>query len=80
MQEYRVSEEDRLLERIAYQLAGVMLSSGNLKKSATVESVVESIYAPLVPREEHSKGREVTDDQEEAREIVQRLAAKMNKQ
>lgn len=52
--EVQFETEDRLLHRLAYQFAGVMLSSGNMKKNSKAQDVVESIYAPILaePTEE----------------------------
>ncbi len=79
---FRLEEEDRFLQRVAYQAAGIMISSGNYKKSAKVESIAESIYVPIVSKTaSHEKAeRVVSADPEEARQFVKQLEAKMNKQ
>ena len=77
-----IEREDRFLQRIAYQAAGIMLSSGNYKPSTQLQSVVDSIYAPLIPKEEkeseQSNGRKVTDDPEKAQAFIAALEEKMN--
>lgn len=79
---FRLEEEDRFLQRVAYQAAGIMISSGNYKKSARVESVAESIYVPIVPKgiAKEKVKRVVSDDPEVARQFVKQLEAKMNRQ
>ncbi len=79
---FRLEEEDRFLQRVAYQAAGIMISSGNYKKSARVESVIETIYAPIVPKgiAKEKVKRVVSDDPEVARQFVKQLEAKMNRQ
>lgn len=49
--ETQFESEDRLLHRLAHQFAGVMLSSGNMKKHSKMGEIVESIYAPIIPDE-----------------------------
>lgn len=79
---YDIEREDRFLRRIAYQAAGIMLSSGNYKPSTQLQSVVDSVYAPLIPKEEkdvgQSTGRKVTDDPEKAKAFISALEEKMN--
>ena len=79
---FKFEEEDRLIQRLAVQAAGIMQSSGNLKKTANTESVMESIYAPLITHEETADvpERKVITDQEEARMAVEKIKAKINKQ
>lgn len=81
VQEFRLTEEDRFLQRLAYQAAGIMLASGNMKKSAQVDSIAESIYSPVIVQEENAvKGRNITDDPEKARDVVRKISEKFNKQ
>lgn len=79
---YDIEREDRFLQRIAYQAAGIMLSSGNYKPSTQLQSVVDSIYAPLIPKEEKESeqvnGRKLTDDPEKAKAFIAALEEKMN--
>lgn len=75
---YKLEEEDRLVKRLAYQAAGVMLSSGNMKKSANVESVTESIYMPLVAETPEEAPQRETLDKDAARQFVEQLENKMS--
>lgn len=76
---YKLEEEDRLVKRLAYQAAGVMLSSGNMKKSANVESVTESIYMPLVAETPEEAPQRENLDKDAARQFVEQLENKMSR-
>lgn len=79
---FKYEEEDRLVKRIAVQAAGIMQSSGNLKKSANTENLLDSIYSPLVDDQASARkaDRKVIRDQDEAKKVVEGIQAKINKQ
>lgn len=79
---FKYEEEDRLVKRIAVQAAGIMQSSGNLKKSANTENLLDSIYSPLVDAQASARkaDRKVIRDQDEAKKVVEGIQAKINKQ
>lgn len=68
---FRLEEEDRFLGRLAHQVTGIILSSGNLKKSITGDEVVKSIYQPYIQEEDaEKKERELLTDPEEVNKFV----------
>lgn len=73
--QFNLESEDRLLHRLAYQVAGIMMSSGNMKKNAKADEIVNSVYAPLIPVDQSDKPvqRQVSDDPEEARRIISEI-------
>lgn len=77
---FSIESEDRLLQRLAFQMAGVMLSSGNYKKGTDVQDLTESIYAPLIPQENTENKRELIEDPEESKAFVKQLAERVNRQ
>lgn len=78
---FKYEEEDRLVKRIAIQAAGIMQSSGNLKKSTSTDNLIDSIYAPLIDTEATEKtSHKVITDQDEAKKVVAEIQAKINRQ
>lgn len=79
--ENKLEDEDRFLHRLAYQVAGIMLASGNMKKNTSAEDVVKSVYAPIIPEEVAKNApqrKDIITDQEEARKFVTDLASKID--
>lgn len=76
---FRIEEEDRLLQRLAYQAAGIMLASGNMKKSANVSTVSESIYMPLAEVTAEEAPQRETLDKDAAKAFVEKLENKMSR-
>ena len=79
--EFNLETEDRLLQRLAYQVAGVMLSSGNMKKNTKTDEVVDSIYAPIIQKEEPSQKKPERKDlnQDEAKQFIENLNKRINR-
>lgn len=79
---YEVEKEDRLLERLAYQVVGIMLSSGNYKKNTKQRDLVDSIYKSMSEymneQEPTVKKREIITDKAKAAQFVRDLAKTFN--
>lgn len=79
--EAQILAEDRLLHRLAFQVAGIMLTSGNMKKSSKPEDVVRSIYAPLIPTEDKPVEKTVERkelNQDQANQFIADLENRIN--
>ena len=56
---------------MAYQVAGIMQSSGNMKKDFTQDKIVSAIYQPIIPVDTPEvPKRKVVDTHEHANKVI----------
>lgn len=76
---HRIQEEDRLLHRLAYQVAGIMQASGNMKKDFTQDKIVSAIYQPIIPVETPDEPkREIIDTHEHANKVIAEIEKRIH--
>lgn len=71
---HNIQVEDRFLHRLAYQVAGIMQASGNIKKDFTQDKIVSAIYQPIIAANaadsSEAPKREIIDTQEHANTVI----------
>lgn len=59
--EVKEQETDLWFDQLSHYTANIMLSSGNYKKSVTLERIKEALYIPVRDREEYERKKKLRE-------------------